>query len=1314
MQKVNRLCTEAVSNNIEVGIAHYAEEDVKLFTATAISLILFLRVTADPFSPVSPGESSSTSTPTEAAPLPPLSPSAPVPRPPPSALHRITPSTPAPICVPKSPSSSSPLPASSSSPSFLSKLSSASTEGPPSPSPHKPPAPAVLRPAAPHAPKPYIPPLPAHKPSAAPQPRPPPPLNAKVSSPPLPRPPLPSVSRTPSGGGAPSAQPASPAPTPSSSSASSSASSTAAPLGASSPGGTASALPSISILEKLIKTCPVWLQLGVTKERATNILNKEAPRIFLVRKDPSLKAMVLAVRLADQEGAPQIQELVVKEEKTLIYLEGSVLVFDNIFKLIAFYCVSRDILPFTLRLPQVIIQATKYEDMEIISTLGLEFWGSSLNSRLEDGVKGSGGQQGSSCEIQLSAGGDRLWYINPVFVEDHCSSLPSTTSLSSPPPPLPQPVLRSQSLTTSTPTSSPSPGPATAPGPGPKYKRPPPLPPRPLGAGEGPSVRPVSAGASLSASEAAPSHAQGLPGMKSLSPSALPAAVHTQAKAKEEGSGERESSAAGRGGADREEPSAKQQQQHTATTTQTAAQTSDGVSPQQQPPQAVAVAPQRKDSGSKGKRPPLGRPPSLRVPPVPRRRPSEKQANEDTSGQTAPASEGPTPAAAANSTPGTTSRGEEGATGVVVPVGTLICLDGTDMEDQVLKPAEVTPRVRNAALQGSQPAENSESGSAAAPLEDTVAALSAAALPISPVKKRGPPVPPPRSKRLSAAKPVQGQSLSSDAPPGLEPPLPPPTSPEFSSLPLQSSSTPQPTRRSLSVDPKLGDVSIYSPDAAAGSFPQHPDNDSYSTSSAEDDTDPVQAPSGGTGGSPTCGGGGGGVGVGGGGGCHAAVRRTPTIILDRARHRLSMVFTGILNAEQKLQKRVVELSRDANSYFGCLVRDHRTFTLETLKKHASSTEMLQEIRQMMTQLKSYLIQSAEIQSLQEPNIFSEEKLEVIIEAALCKSVLKPLRESIYNSLRDIHTRDGTLKRLHENQQVVLATTTTDLGVTTCVPETPVMEKITQKLGRLHQDYSPQKKIDTLLKTCKMIYDSMSVGSQGKAHGADDFLPVLMYVLARSNMAALLLDVEYMMELMDPALQLGEGSYYLTTTYGALEHIKNYDREPVTRQLSLEIQDSIHRWERRRTLNKARVSRSSVQDFINVSLLEAGANTKTLGVRATTSAQDLCAQCAEKFEVLDPDSYCLSVLVDGVYKSLTPDEKPLEVKSVLHHSEPRKEYYFVYRLGRWPESSGEGDARAEHQAEPQAEPQAEAEADAQIEAQAEEAPVPNPPEEESLI
>lgn len=144
---------------------------------------------------------------------------------------------------------------------------------------------------------------------------------------------------------------------------------------------------------------------------------------------------------------------------------------------------------------------------------------------------------------------------------------------------------------------------------------------------------------------------------------------------------------------------------------------------------------------------------------------------------------------------------------------------------------------------------------------------------------------------------------------------------------------------------------------------------------------------------------------------------------------------------------------------------------------------------------------------------------------------------------------------------------------------------------------------------------------GRAHGADDFLPVMMYVLARSNLSALQMDVEYMMELMDPTLTLGEGllththiqhteweyehkcnrsflkswscvsaqdlnefvlplclgSYYLTTTYGALEHIKTFDQQrSATRQLSREVQDSIHRWERRRTLNQEQTGQGSVR------------------------------------------------------------------------------------------------------------------------------------------
>lgn len=41
--------------------------------------------------------------------------------------------------------------------------------------------------------------------------------------------------------------------------------------------------------------------------------------------------------------------------------------------------------------------------------------------------------------------------------------------------------------------------------------------------------------------------------------------------------------------------------------------------------------------------------------------------------------------------------------------------------------------------------------------------------------------------------------------------------------------------------------------------------------------------------------------------------------------------------------------------------------------------------------------------------------ENIVEAALCKSVLKPLREPIYQSLEKLHTEDGSLKQLTDNQ-----------------------------------------------------------------------------------------------------------------------------------------------------------------------------------------------------------------------------------------------------------------------------------------------------------
>lgn len=257
-----------------------------------------------------------------------------------------------------------------------------------------------------------------------------------------------------------------------------------------------------------------------------------------------------------------------------------------------------------------------------------------------------------------------------------------------------------------------------------------------------------------------------------------------------------------------------------------------------------------------------------------------------------------------------------------VPVASLICLDDSIEErDKPMDPK--TPQVQEV------PAVVSKVTNGAPVVTQEVGPLP---------KRPNAPVPPPRKKK---------QSYSSNL-------LSTTTQDTTSIVPLKSSS-PSPVRHSLCINaahPKVSDVSLYSPDGGAP-----PDHDSYSTSSTEEEADANMA----TG---------------------AVMKRTPTIMLDRAKQRLSMVsmanlsnvLTGFMNADRKLQKRIVEMSRDGNTYFGNLVKDYRAFTLDTMRKHTSSTEMLQEIRQMITQLKSYLIQSAELQNVQEAAAYSEEKL----------------------------------------------------------------------------------------------------------------------------------------------------------------------------------------------------------------------------------------------------------------------------------------------------------------------------------------------------
>lgn len=142
-------------------------------------------------------------------------------------------------------------------------------------------------------------------------------------------------------------------------------------------------LRSISVLDRLLLTVPVWLQLSINSATALHIMRREPPGTFLVRKSRTSQRNVLCVRLTDDSVPSFVQQFGIREEQSskTLSLETSAISFPDLPRLISFYCVSRDVLPFPLELPEAIARATSHKELESISHMGIEFWSSHLNVR---------------------------------------------------------------------------------------------------------------------------------------------------------------------------------------------------------------------------------------------------------------------------------------------------------------------------------------------------------------------------------------------------------------------------------------------------------------------------------------------------------------------------------------------------------------------------------------------------------------------------------------------------------------------------------------------------------------------------------------------------------------------------------------------------------------------------------------------------------------------------------------------------------------------------------------------------------------------
>uniref|UniRef100_A0A670ZPE8 Uncharacterized protein n=1 Tax=Pseudonaja textilis TaxID=8673 RepID=A0A670ZPE8_PSETE len=197
---------------------------------------------------------------------------------------------------------------------------------------------------------------------------------------------------------------------------------------------------------------------------------------------------------------------------------------------------------------------------------------------------------------------------------------------------------------------------------------------------------------------------------------------------------------------------------------------------------------------------------------------------------------------------------------------------------------------------------------------------------------------------------------------------------------------------------------------------------------------------------------------------------------------------------------------------------------------------------------------------------------------------------------------------------------------------------------MHQAYSPKKKEAHMLKVCKMLYEAMNLHLP---FGADDFLPVLIYMLVRCDVVSVQLDVEYMMELMDPNQLQGEGSFHLPLSFSFFPPFVAFDPFEV------------HRWDGQSPPTSVVTgSLPSFQHTLYVSFHEPFNNQKIVSVPPDMTTALVCAACAEKYGVSDGAAYGLFLVSDSSTQLLPEDSCPQKVRADLLQREGSVN--FVYK------------------------------------------------------
>ncbi|XP_023235579.1 protein sprint-like [Centruroides sculpturatus] len=172
--------------------------------------------------------------------------------------------------------------------------------------------------------------------------------------------------------------------------------------------------------------------------------------------------------------------------------------------------------------------------------------------------------------------------------------------------------------------------------------------------------------------------------------------------------------------------------------------------------------------------------------------------------------------------------------------------------------------------------------------------------------------------------------------------------------------------------------------------------------------------------------------------------------------------------------------------------------------------------------------------------------------------------------------------------------------------------------------------------------------------SQNFLPIFIYVLVQCGIIAAEIEADYMWGLLHPSLLSGEGGYYLTTLSSAVHVLKNFQtcNQDASQTHSPSFTSTTQMFDKspkQSPLESRKPSIADLQGFMKIVIpdeLTGSIISKTFPVRPNMTTKEVCKMIAHKFNITNPQDYCLFKLVKGEETQLGDNECPQTVKEEL--------------------------------------------------------------------